>query len=50
MEKEIQKTVNEVSKDKDELEKELEESVGLYELELENIEFIVKELRKASKH
>jgi hypothetical protein len=50
MEKEIQKTVKEVSRDKDELEKELEEPVDLDELELEKyIEFIVKEVRKAGK-
>jgi uncharacterized membrane protein len=51
MEKEIQKTVKEVSKDKDELEKELEEPVDLDELELEKyIEFVVNEVRKAGKH
>jgi hypothetical protein len=51
LEKEIQKTVKEVSRDKDELEKELEEPVELDELELEKyIEFVVKEVRKASKH
>jgi hypothetical protein len=50
MEKEIQKTVKEVSRDKDELEKELEEPVDLDELELEKyIEFVVKEVRKAGK-
>jgi hypothetical protein len=51
MEKEFQKTVKEVSKDKDELEKELEEPVDLDELELEKyIEFVVNEVRKAGKH
>ena len=50
MEKEIQKTVKEVSRDKDELEKELEEPVDLDELELEKyIEFVVKEVRKQAK-
>jgi hypothetical protein len=51
MEKEIQKTVKQVSRDTDELEKELEEPVELDELELEKyIEFVVKEVRKAGKH
>ena len=51
MEKEIQKTVKQVSSDKDELEKEFEEPVELDELELEKyIEFVVKEVRKASEH
>ena len=51
MEKEIQKTVKQVSNDKEELEKELEEPVELDELELEKyIEFVVKEVRKGSKH
>ena len=51
MEREIQKTVKEVSRDKDELEKEFEEPVDLDELELEKyIEFVVKEVRKAGKH
>jgi hypothetical protein len=50
MEKEIQKTVKEVNRDKYELEKELEEPVDLDELELEKyIEFVVKEVRKAGK-
>jgi hypothetical protein len=50
LEKEIQKTVKEVSRDKDELEKELEEPVDLDELELEKyIEFVVKEVRKVGK-
>ena len=50
MEKEIQRTVKEVSRDKYELEKELEEPVDLDELELEKyIEFVVKEVRKAGK-
>jgi uncharacterized membrane protein len=49
MEKEIQKTVKQVTKDKDALEKELEEPVELDELELEKyIEFVVKEVRKAT--
>jgi hypothetical protein len=51
MEKEIQKTVKEVSRDKYDLEKELEEPVELDELELEKyIEFVVKEVRKVGKH
>jgi hypothetical protein len=51
MEKEIQKTVKQISSDKEELEKELEESVELDELELEKyIEFVVKEVRRAGKH
>lgn len=51
MEREIQKTVKEVSRDKGELEKEFEEPVDLDELELEKyIEFVVKEVRKAGKH
>jgi hypothetical protein len=51
MEKEIQKTVKQVTKDKYELEKELEEPVELDELELEKyIEFVVREVRKGSKH
>ena len=51
MEKEIQKTVKQVSSDKDELEKEFEDPVELDELELEKyIEFVVKEVKKASKH
>jgi hypothetical protein len=50
MKSEIQKTVKQVSRDTDELEKELEEPVELDELELEKyIEFVVKEVRKASK-
>jgi hypothetical protein len=50
MEKEIQKTVNQVSRDKYELEKELEEPVELDELELEKyIEFVVNEVKKGSK-
>ena len=51
MEKEIQKTVKQVSSDKDELEKEFEDPVELDELELEKyIAFVVKEVKKASKH
>jgi hypothetical protein len=51
MEKEIQKTVKQVSRDAGELEKELEEPVELDELELEKyIEFVVKEVRRAGKH
>ena len=51
LEREIQKTVKKVTKDKDELEKDLKEPVELDELELEKyIEFVVKEVRKASKH
>jgi hypothetical protein len=51
MEKEIQKTVKQVTRDKYDLEKELEEPVELDELELERyIEFVVKEVRKAGKH
>lgn len=50
MEMEIQRTVKEVSRDKYELEKNLEEPVDLDELELEKyIEFVVKEVRKAGK-
>jgi hypothetical protein len=49
MEKEIQKTVKQVNRDKYELEKELEETVELDEMELEKyIEFVVKEVRKGS--
>jgi len=51
MEKEIQKTVKQISTDKEELEKELEEPVELDEMELEKyIEFVVKEVRRAGKH
>ena len=51
MEKEIQKTVRQVTQDKYDLEKELEEPVELDEKELEKyIEFVVREVRKASKH
>jgi hypothetical protein len=51
MEKQIQKTVRQVTMDKDDLEKELEEPVELDEKELEKyIEFVVREVRKASKH
>jgi glucose-6-phosphate-specific signal transduction histidine kinase len=51
MEKEIQKTVKEVSRDTYQLEKELEEPVELDELELEKyIEFVVNEVRRGSKH
>ena len=51
MEKEIQKTVKQVARDKDELEKELEEPVELDEMELEKyIEFVVNEVRKGSRH
>ena len=50
MEKEIQKTVKQVNRDKYELEKELEEPVELDEMELEKyIEFVVREVRKGSK-
>lgn len=50
MEKEIQKTVKQITKDKYELEKELEEPVELDEMELEKyIEFVVREVRKESK-
>jgi hypothetical protein len=50
MEKEIQKTVKQVARDKYELEKELEEPVELDEMELEKyIEFVVREVRKGSK-
>jgi hypothetical protein len=50
MEKEIQKTVKQVTRDKYELEKELEEPVELDETELEKyIEFVVGEVRKGSK-
>jgi hypothetical protein len=49
MEKEIQKAVKQVNRDKYELEKELEETVELDEMELEKyIEFVVKEVRKGS--
>jgi hypothetical protein len=51
MEKEIQKTVKQVNRDKQELEKELEEPVELDEMELEKyIEFVVKEVRKTGQH
>jgi hypothetical protein len=51
MEKEIQNAVKHVTKDKYELEKDLKEPVELDELELEKyIEFVVKEVRKGSKH
>jgi hypothetical protein len=51
MEREIQKTVKQVSKDTHEIEKELEEPVDLDEMELEKyIEFVVKEVRKGGKH
>jgi methyl coenzyme M reductase gamma subunit len=57
LEREIQKTVKKVTKDKDELEKDLKEPVEpvepveLDELELEKyIEFVVKKVRKTSKH
>jgi hypothetical protein len=51
MEKEIQNTVKQVTIDKYDLEKELEEPVELDEKELEKyIEFVVREVRKASKH
>lgn len=51
MEKEIQKTVKQVTEDKYDLEKDLEEPVELDEEELEKyIEFVVKEVRKGSKH
>jgi hypothetical protein len=51
MEKEIQKTVKQVTRDKDDLEKELEEPVELDEMELEKyIEFVVNEVRKESRH
>jgi hypothetical protein len=50
MEKEIQKTIKQLSRDQYELEKELEEPVELDELELEKyIELVVKEVRKGSK-
>lgn len=50
MEREIQKTVKQDNRDKYELEKELEEPVGLDEKELEKyIEFVVREVRKGSK-
>lgn len=49
MEKEIHNTVKQVNRDKNELEKELEEPVELDEKELEKyIEFVVKEVRKGS--
>jgi hypothetical protein len=51
MEKEIQKTVEQVNRDKYELEKEHEEPVELDDTELEKyIEFVVKEVRKGSRH
>jgi hypothetical protein len=53
MKKEIQSAVKQVTKDKYDLEKDLEESVEsgeLDELELEkHIEFVVKEVRNGSK-
>ena len=51
MEKEIQKTVKQVSRDREELDKDLKEPVELDELELEKyIEFVVREVRKAGEH
>ena len=51
MEKEIQRTVKQVTIDKYDLEKDLEEPVELDEKELEKyIEFVVREVRKGSKH
>ena len=48
--KEIQNTVKQVTIDKYDLEKELEEPVELDKMELEKyIEFVVREVRKASK-
>ena len=50
-EKEIQRTVKQVTIDKYDLEKDLEEPVELDEKELEKyIEFVVREVRKGSKH
>jgi hypothetical protein len=50
MEREIQKTVKQVTRDTDKLENELRKPVELDELELEKyIEFVAKEVRKASK-
>ena len=47
MEKEIQKTVKQVTRDKYDLDKDLEEPVELDEMELEkHIEFVVREVRK----
>jgi len=51
MEKEIQKTVKQVTIDKYDLEKDLKEPVELDEKELEKyIEFVVREVRKGSEH
>jgi hypothetical protein len=51
MEKEIQQTVKRVNKVEYELGKRLGEPVALDELELEEyIEFVVREVRKVSKH
>jgi hypothetical protein len=51
MEKAIQNTVEQVNRDKVELEKELEEPVELDEMELEKyVEFVVKEVRKTGQH
>jgi hypothetical protein len=51
MEKEIQRTVKQVTIDKYDLEKDLEEPVELDAKELEKyIEFVVREVRKESKH
>ena len=51
MEKEVQNTVKQVTIDKYDLDKYLEEPVELDEKELEKyIEFVVKEVRKGSKH
>jgi hypothetical protein len=48
---EIQKTIKRVNKEEYELEKELGEPVELDELGLEKyIEFVVREVRKVSKH
>ena len=51
MEKEIQKTVKQVTRDKYNLEKDLKEPVELDEEELEKyIDFVIKEVRKGTEH
>jgi hypothetical protein len=51
MEKDVQKTVKQVTIDKYDLDKHLEEPVELDEKELEKyIEFVVREVRKGSEH
>ena len=50
MEKEIQKTVEQVNRDKHDLEKDLQEPVELDEMELEKyMKFVIEEVKKGSK-